>query len=54
MKLRVSIALGIVYLMTVKPMLLGSLLAIGIASVLGLVVALPILMGGRAQKEPAT
>ncbi len=50
-KLRVAIALGIIYLMTVKPALLGSLLAIGIASILGLVAALPILIGGRAQKE---
>lgn len=33
---RVAIALGIVYLMAVKPDLTGSLLAIGIAAVLGL------------------
>jgi hypothetical protein len=52
-KLRVAIALGIVYLMTLKPTLIGSLLAIGIAAIIGLVLALPML-GRRAQKEPAT
>jgi hypothetical protein len=40
---RVAIALGIVFLMTAKPDLRGSLLAIVIAAMLGLASALPIL-----------
>ncbi len=40
MQTRVAIALGIVFLMTVKPDMLGSLLTIGIAIVLGLASAL--------------
>ena len=53
-KLRVAIALGIVYLMTVKPELGGSLLAIGIAAALGLAAAAPMLGRKAAQEEPAT
>ena len=53
-KTRVAIALGIVFLMTVKPDLGGSLLTIGVATVLGLVSALPILGGERVRGEPAT
>jgi hypothetical protein len=41
LRIRTAIALGIIFLMTVKPNLLGSLLAIGVASVLGLVFSLP-------------
>src|SRR5262249_4757482 len=48
---RVAIALGIVFLMTVKPDLRGSLLAIGIAAMLGLASALPILRRAQAQGE---
>jgi hypothetical protein len=51
---RVAIALGIVFLMTVKPNLSGALLTIGVAIVLGLISALPILGRERAQEEPAT
>jgi hypothetical protein len=40
-RLRVSIALGIVFLMTVKPDLLGSLIAMTVAVLLGLVFSLP-------------
>jgi hypothetical protein len=52
-QIRVAIALGIVFLMTVKPDLVGSLLTIGVATVLGLVLALPILDRERAQNVPA-
>ncbi len=49
---RVAIALGIVFLMTVKPALGGSLLTIGVAIVLGLALSLP--MKRRAvQERPA-
>jgi hypothetical protein len=53
-KLRVAIALGIVYLMTLKPPLGGALLAIGAAIVLGLIAAVPMLGRGRTHEEPAT
>ena len=48
-RLRVAIALGIVFLMTAKPDLAGALLSMGIAIVLGLVPSLP--MGSRAQTK---
>ncbi|MBE7555988.1 MAG: hypothetical protein HS126_33455 [Anaerolineales bacterium] len=49
---RIAIALGIVFLMTVKPELAGSLLTIGLAIILGLVSAWP--RWGRSRvKEPA-
>ncbi len=41
-QIRVFLALGIVFLMTFKPDLLGSLLTISIATVLGIISALPI------------
>jgi hypothetical protein len=50
---RVAIALGIVFLMTAKPDLGGSLLTIGVAIVLGLASALPIPRRERAQEGPA-
>jgi hypothetical protein len=50
---RVAIALGIVFLMTVKPDLGRSLLTIGVATALGLVLALPIVGRERAQDAPA-
>jgi hypothetical protein len=53
-KTRVAIALGIIFLMTVKPDLSGALLAMGIAIVLGLASALPLLRRARAHEEPAT
>jgi hypothetical protein len=51
---RVAIALGIVFLMTVKPDLGGSLLTIGLATVLGLASALPMLHREQMQEEPTT
>ena len=47
LRIRTAIALGIVFLMTVKPDLLGSLLTIGVAGVLGLAFSLPVLGRGR-------
>lgn len=49
LRLRVAIALGIVFLMTGKPDLTGALLSMGIAIVLGLIPSLP--MGSRAQTK---
>jgi hypothetical protein len=51
-QIRVAVALGIVFLMTFKPDLNGSLVTIVVAAVLGLVAALPML--GREREEPAT
>ena len=48
---RVAIALGIIFLMTIKPALIGSLLAVGIATLLGLASALPMLSRGQTQVE---
>jgi hypothetical protein len=50
---RGAIALGIVFLMTVKPELSEALLTIGVAIVLGLAAALPIAGRERAHKESA-
>ncbi|MDI6694235.1 MAG: hypothetical protein QME21_04255 [Anaerolineales bacterium] len=50
---RVAIALGIVFLMTVKPGLGGSLLTIGIAIVLSLALSLPMMRRKRVQERPA-
>lgn len=50
---RVAIALGIVFLKTVKPDLGGSLLTIGVAIVLGLASALPMPRRERAQEGSA-
>lgn len=52
-RLRVSIALGVVFIMTVKPGLGVSLLSIGIAILLGLASALPLPGRERPQKELA-
>jgi hypothetical protein len=49
---RVAIALGIVFLMTVKPGWGGSLLTIGVAIVLGLVAALPLPRRERKKDQP--
>jgi hypothetical protein len=46
---RGSIALGIVFLMTVKRVLVGSLLVIGVAIMLGIASVLPLLRRERAQ-----
>jgi hypothetical protein len=51
-QLRIAIALGIVFLMTVKPGLGGALLTIGAAVVLGLTSALP--ARNRVQLQAAT
>jgi hypothetical protein len=50
---RTAIALGIVFLMTVKPDLTGALVTIGIAVVLGLVSSLPNWRRERAKGEAA-
>jgi hypothetical protein len=47
--LRASMALGIVILMTLKPDLLGSLITMGVAVILGLATSLP--MRGRNQEK---
>ncbi len=47
---RVAIALGIVFLMTVKPGLGGSLLTIGVATLLGLAASLPMPRRERVQE----
>jgi hypothetical protein len=48
---RVAIALGIVFLMTVKPGLAGALLTIGLAAILGLASAWPAWSRGRLEAE---
>jgi hypothetical protein len=50
---RAAIALGIVFLKIAKPDIAGSLLAIGVATVLGLASALPALRREQAQEGPA-
>ncbi len=50
---RVAMALGIIFLMTVKPGLGGSLLTIGVATVLGLAFSLPMTRSQRMQEGPA-
>lgn len=47
LRMRASLALGIVFLMTVKPDLVGSLITLGMAILLGLASSLPI----RGQQE---
>jgi hypothetical protein len=49
--MRVSIALGIVFVMTVKPDLSGSLLTIGIAIILGLASSLRLRDRERTQEK---
>jgi hypothetical protein len=46
---RVGIALGIVFLMTVKPVLMGSLITLGVAIVVGLALAILTMGNRRAQ-----
>jgi hypothetical protein len=50
---RLAAALGIVFLMTVKPELLGSLVTIGVALIAGLTLALPAWRRARAKGEAA-
>src|SRR5262245_3349971 len=50
-RMRVSIALGILFLMTVKPNLSGSLLTIGIAIILGLAFSLRLRDRERTQEK---
>lgn len=50
---RLAISLGIVFLMTVKPSLGGSLLTIGMAIVIGLVSSLPRIRRKYVQERPA-
>ena len=49
-QVRVAIALGIVFIMTVKPDLTGTLLTIGVAAILGLASALPMWSRGGTQE----
>jgi hypothetical protein len=51
LRIRTAIALGIVFLMSVKPDLLGSLISIGVAGVLGLAFSLPALGRGREKVQ---
>lgn len=51
MQERVAIGLGIVFLMTAKPDLIGSLLAMSLAAILGLASALPVLKRERIKRE---
>ena len=53
MQTRVAIALGLVFLKTAKPDLTGSLLTIGVAIVLGLASALPMVRTERPREELA-
>jgi hypothetical protein len=54
MQTRVAIALGIVFLMTIKPGLIESLLTIGVATIVGLASSIPISNRRQARKEAAT
>jgi hypothetical protein len=47
---RLAIALGIVFIMTIKPGLTGALLTIGVAAILGLASVLPVWNRSRTQK----
>jgi len=51
-QIRLAVALGIVFLMTFKPSLVGSLLIIAVAAVLGLIAALPAVVAGRSKNQP--
>ncbi len=53
MQTRLAIGLGIIFLMTVKPGLLVSLLAIGVALVLGLASSLPVTRHEQVQEGTA-
>ncbi len=50
---RIAVALGIIFLMTVKPGMTGSLLTIAAAFVLGLAISLPMVRRSRVQERPA-
>ena len=50
-QIRVAIALGIVFLMTVKPGLEGALVTIGVATILGLASAWPIWRRGQTRYQ---
>jgi hypothetical protein len=54
LRLRVAVVLGIVFLMTVKPDLSGSLLTMGVALVAGLVAALPAISSTPARTQSTT
>ena len=51
---RIALALGIVFLKITKPELVGSLLAIGIAILLGLASSLPLTRGEQAREGSST
>src|SRR5574339_613370 len=52
-QIRLAIALGIIFLMTAKPGLGGSLLTIGTAIVLGFAFSLPAMLQKSVQEKPA-
>lgn len=52
LRLQTAIALGIVFLMTVKPGLPGSLLTVGVAIVLGLIFSLPAMRRASENVQP--
>lgn len=54
LQIRFALALGIVFMMTVKPDRNGALLVLGAAVVLGLVATLPLLGRGRTQQTSTT
>ena len=54
LQLRFALALGIVFLMTVKPDLNGALITLAVAVVLGLIAALPLLGRGQTQQTSTT
>ena len=51
LRFRTAIALGIVFLMTAKPELLGSLLIMSVAGALGLIFSLPIMRRGQEKVQ---
>jgi hypothetical protein len=53
LRTRTAVAVGIIFLMTVKPNLAGSLLALAVATLLGLASAVPALSGNRAGQPAA-
>ncbi|MPZ16683.1 MAG: hypothetical protein GEV06_02030 [Luteitalea sp.] len=54
-RLRTALALGIVYLMTTKPVIGHALIAVAVAAVVGIIWSLPLLAGrGRAQATVVT
>jgi hypothetical protein len=51
LRIRTAIALGIVFIMTVKPGLFGALISLGVAILLGLAFSLPAWGGDREKGQ---